>query len=84
MKLDLLRPFERMPYFTIEGFKQAAGMENPKQVRMLLYRWAKAGHIVPIKKGVYMTKPIHSSLGYLTPVEFETAWRLAHPVQTTP
>jgi putative transposase len=33
---------------------------------------------------VYMTKRIHSSLGYLTPVEFETAWRLDHPEQTTP
>jgi putative transposase len=31
---------------------------------------------------VYMTKRIQSSLGYLTPVEFETAWRLAHPEQT--
>ena len=33
---------------------------------------------------MYMTKRIHSSLGYPTPVEFETAWRLAQPDQTTP
>jgi hypothetical protein len=56
MKLDLLRPFERMPYFTIEGFKQSAGMDSPGQVRMLMYRWAKAGHILPIKKGMYMSR----------------------------
>jgi len=56
MKLELLHPFERIPYFTIEGFKQSTGMDSPDQVRMLMYRWAKAGHIVPIKKGLYMSR----------------------------
>ena len=56
MKTELLHPFENIPYFTLEGFKQLAGMESPDQVRVLLYRWAKAGHILPLKKGVYMTR----------------------------
>ena len=33
---------------------------------------------------LYMMKRIHSSLGHLTPLEFEAAWQLAHPDQTTP
>lgn len=33
---------------------------------------------------VYMTKRIHSSLGYLTPVEYETQWRLSQLAEVSP
>ena len=56
MKTDLLQPFERIPYFTIEGFKQAAEISKPEQARLLLHRWAKAGRVIQLKKGVYMTR----------------------------
>jgi hypothetical protein len=56
MKNSLLQHFEEIPYFTIEGFRQASGADSPEQTRILLYRWAKAGHVIPLKKGVYMTK----------------------------
>jgi len=63
MKNSLLRHFEEIPYFTIEGFRQVSGMDAPERTRTLLYRWAKAGHVIPLKKGVYMTKRFYEQHG---------------------
>ena len=63
MKTDLLHPFETIPYFTIEAFKQSSGMDSPHAVRVLLHRWAQAGHILAIKKGVYMTLRFYEQHG---------------------
>ena len=59
MKTDFLIPFDNVPYFTIEGFKQSTGMDSSHAVRMLLHRWVQAGHLLPLKKGVYMTRRFH-------------------------
>ena len=56
MKFTILSPFERLPYFTIEAFRQIAGdhLADDAHARTALYRWVKAGHLIAIKKGVYM------------------------------
>jgi len=56
MRHTILSPFENLPYFTIEGFRQIAGDEIADDVhaRVALYRWVNAGHLIALKKGIYM------------------------------
>lgn len=56
MKHTILSAFEGLPYFTTEGFRQLAGDQasDDAHARTTLYRWIKAGHLIALKKGVYM------------------------------
>ena len=74
MRHTILSPFESLPYFTIEGFRQIAGdkVSDVAHARLSLYRWAKAGHIVQLKNGVYMHRRFyelhHGEQGFSTVV----------------
>ena len=61
MKTNLLQAFEKIPYFTIEGFKQFSSIESPHTVRTLLHRWSQAKHLITLKKGVYMTRRFYEA-----------------------
>ncbi len=66
MKNIILKTLERLPYFTIEAVNQLAdGNELAGgTIRTALYRWMKAGEIIHLKNGVYMTRrffDLHSS-----------------------
>ena len=56
MRYTILSAFERLPYFTIEGFRQIAGDDvvDDAHARTALYRWVNAGHLIALKKGMYM------------------------------
>ena len=58
MKNNVLEKFDQIPYFTITGFKQVieADESQSQLVREMLSRWVKRGHIIRLKKGVYMTR----------------------------
>ena len=56
-----LSKFSSFPYFTIEGFRQAAGIgidEEPYS-RKVLNRWAKSGDVLRLKNGVYMSREFY-------------------------
>jgi hypothetical protein len=58
MKTSILYSLESFPYFTIEAVRQLLGDESDAagSIQTALYRWMKTGHIVQLKKGVYMTR----------------------------
>lgn len=58
MKNNVLERFDQIPYFTMTGFKQMieADESQSQLVREMLSRWVKRGHIIRLKKGIYMTR----------------------------
>ncbi len=58
MKNTILSTLDSLPYFTIEAVRQLMGDENAAAgtIQTALYRWMKAGQIIQLKKGVYMTR----------------------------
>jgi len=58
MNNALLSPLNSLPYFTIEAVRQLLDNESvaPGTVQTALYRWMKAGQIIQLKKGLYMTR----------------------------
>lgn len=58
MKTTILSSLDPFPYFTIEAVKQLLGDESVAAgtIQTALYRWMKAGQIIQLKKGVYMTR----------------------------
>lgn len=61
MKANQLKSLEKLPYFTITGFKQTLNIDesDTQQVRENLARWVKKGYIIRLKKGVYMTRQFY-------------------------
>lgn len=60
--LHILRELATLPYFTFESIKQIANVDNERSqtVRIQLARWHKAGHILRIKRGFYMTRSFYN------------------------
>ncbi len=65
MNHTILTPFENLPYFTMAGFRQIAGeaVVEDQHARVALHRWVKAGHLIALKKGVYMHRHFYERHG---------------------
>lgn len=63
MKITNLSSLDTLPYFTIEAVKQLLGDESAAAgaIQTALYRWMKAGQIIQLKKGVYMTRRFYEN-----------------------
>jgi len=58
MKISILSAFDSIPYFTLSAVKQMQGDESTADgtIQTAIYRWMKAGHVIQLKRGVYMTR----------------------------
>jgi len=72
MKASTLSSFDTSPYITTEAVKQLLGDElvAAGTIQTALYRWMKAGHLIQLKKGVYMPRrfyEMHRADEYFAP-----------------
>lgn len=58
MRNSVIERFKQIPLFTIASYKQISGANESQSqlVRETLSRWVKAGHLIRLKKGIYMTR----------------------------
>lgn len=73
MNKEILSSFDHIPFFTIEAVKQLYDTDNLSDGSVItaLYRWMKAGHVIQLKKGTYMTRRFHDQ--HRSDAEFSAA-----------
>jgi hypothetical protein len=51
----------QLPFFTLESYKQLAGVDNDRAqtARAQLVRWHQAGRVLRVKRGIYMPKDFY-------------------------
>lgn len=59
MPKNVLKSFEKLPYFTIESYRQLSGKKGINTTRVELYRLVKSGEIFRLKKGIYMPRDFY-------------------------